>query len=346
LYKEYDLRTTDVNGNFYYIKNKKNKALQEETKANIVSLEKVAANFKTLNELRAGKDQLVPFIDFWKKQLSNYDLSDKTGKKIGWGILMNLHKIYLLTEDYNSAGNYMNQMLALEEKKWITKSARNKFNRKKEQYAVNFNTTTGERIYGSPYEVDAIIQKIEKAEAIENNNITKATGYIIDAEGQKLDGKISMRFSPEQQEGSIISLDGDTTGKRATVTYINEKGKTKNKVFKCKQVKEIFVDGRVFESVTPKKSILDTSDNALGLSLNNTFFMERIFNSDTIKLFKDLTSTGNYYFITKGAQKAYKADSDVFAGCSSLMQRIKNGEFSNTDEDQIKIATTYSNECK
>ena len=105
------------------------------------------------------------------------------------------------------------------------------------------------------------------------------------------------------------------------------------------------VDNKVFESVTPKKSILDTSGDALGLSLNNTMFMERIYSSDAIKLYKDLTTTAGFYFGMPNVKKAQKANAEFFANCSSLAERIQNGEFKETEEDQKKIAELYSKDC-
>ncbi len=339
LYKKYDLRVKESAKKFYFIKDKKNKALQEETKEKLASFRETIFNLKTLDKLRAGKELLTPYIDYWKNKLSNCDLSDKTGKKIGWGMLMNLHRASLLIEDFTSAEEYMNQMLELGERKLVTKLARGTLRRQKKEYTRNFDAT-GKRIYADAYEVDPIIQRIENNETVSNNDITKASGYIINEKGEKIEGKISIRFSPEpesQTGGNIVSLDGDTTAKRVTVTYVNEKGKTKNSYYKCKDVKEIHADDRIFESVNPKIP--------LSVSLNNTIFMERVHKTDKVILYKDLTTADDFYFKIKTEKKAQKASSNFFASCSTLAKRIESNEFSNSKEDQIKIADIYTSEC-
>ncbi len=343
--ESYDNRVDLKSKTFYWIKDKKNKALEADTKNNLALLEETMKSLNTLEKLRANHGELKPFKDFWTQQLGNFDVSNKDGKKVSWGILMNLYRLSLMEEDFTAAKNYLDQIVALDYKKWATSTAKSGYKSTTESYAANYDEA-GSQKYAAAYEVDAILAKIAKNDAVKNNNVKDAPGYVLTKDGEKMEGKISLRFSPEEQTGgNIVDLSGDTTAKRVYVKYVNEKGKNKTKTYKCKDVAEIVVDNKVYESVTPKKSILDTSDDALGLSLNNTVFMERIYSSDAIKLYKDLTTTTGFYFGMPNVKKAQKANAEFFASCTVLAERIQNGEFTETEEDQKKIASFYSQNC-
>ncbi|WP_299798300.1 hypothetical protein [uncultured Maribacter sp.] len=348
LYEDYDIRSNSEFEKFYFIKDKKTEGLEDETKAKVLALEETAAAFTNLEQLRAGKEQLQSYRTYWEEKLTNYDLSSKSGKKVGWGIVMNLYNVALMQEDFEAASKYINMALETEEKKWITKGKKNAFDKHYASYTLNYDKDSGERIYSEGYTVDPILAKIAKKDAIEGNNINKAPGYVIKDDGEKVEGKISMRFSPQEQEGgNIMDVSGDTTAKRVTVTYINEKGKTKNSSLKCKEVSEIVIKDRVFEPVNPKKGILKATDGALsGFNLNNTVFMERVHSGTGIKVFKDLTGVDTYYFAIDGVKKAETANAEFFASCTTLSKRIEDGEFSESEEDQVKIAKAYSDECK
>ncbi|WP_282048960.1 hypothetical protein [Maribacter aquivivus] len=348
LYEDYDIRSNTEFEKFYFIKDKKTEGLEDETKAKVTDFEEMSTAFTNLEQLRAGKEQLQSYRMYWEEKLATYDLSSKTGKKAGWGLIMNLYNVALMQEDFEAASKYMDMALETEEKKWITKGKKNAFDKHYASYVLNYDKDSGERIYSEGYTVDPILAKIAKKEAIQGNNIDKVSGYVITEDGEKMEGKISMRFSPQEQEGgNIMDVSGDTTAKRVTVTYVNEKGKTKNASLKCKEVSEIVIEDRIFEPVNPKKGVLKTSDAGLsGFNLNNTIFMERVHSGTGIKLFKDLTGVDTYYFAIDGVKKAETANAEFFASCPALAGRIEGGEFSTSEEDQIKIAKAYSNECK
>ncbi len=345
LQKAYDNRVNIDRKTFYAIKNKKNPEIEAETKANLVLLEETFKDINTLEKLRANKSELQPFKDFWTAKLADYDASSKDGKKVTWGILMNLYRLSMMGEDYEGAKNYADQIVAMDYKKWISKAARSDYRDAFSNYNANFNSS-GERNYVTAYKVDPILSKIARKDAAKAQNFKDTPGYVIKKGGERLEGKIAMNFSQEAQGGSVVSLDGDTTAKRVFVTYVNAKGKTRTTALKCKEVEEIVVDNRTFEPVNPKKSILNGDDGALGLSLNNTVFMERLYNSDQVKLFKDLTASSEFYFEFPNVKKAQVASEEVFASCGSLAQRIANKEFAKTDEDQKKIAEIYANGCE
>ncbi|MEP2057875.1 MAG: hypothetical protein ABJJ05_08720 [Maribacter litoralis] len=348
LYNDYDIRTNAEFEKFYYIKDKKTEGLEDETKAKVMAFKEMSAAFTNIDQLRAGKEQLQSFRTYWEEKLANYDLSSKSGKKVGWGLLINLYNVALMQEDFEGASKYMKMALETEEKKWVTKGKRNAYNKHYEAYTLNYDENSGERIYSEGYTPDPILATIASNKAAEANNITKAPGYVVKNGGEKMEGKISMRFSPkEQEEGNIVDISGDTTAKRVTVTYVNEKGKTKNASLKCKEVQEIVIEERVFESVNPKKGLLKVGDAGLtGFNLNNNIFMERIYQGEDIKLFKDLTDVDTYYFGIEGQKKVETANAEYFASCPTLAKRIEDGEFASTLEDQIKIAKAYSEECK
>ncbi|WP_291961278.1 hypothetical protein [Maribacter sp.] len=350
LYADYDNRSNSEAEKFYFIKDKKTEGLEDETKAKVMAFEEMSAAFTNLEELRAGKEQLQSFRTYWEEKLATYDLSSKVGKKAGWGLIMNLYNVALMQEDFDAASKYMDMALETEEKKWITKAKRNDFNKHYERYTFNYDTATGERIYSEGYTVDPVLAEIARKEAIEGNNIDNEVGYVIKDDGEKMEGKISMRFSPQEKEaegGNIMDVSGDTTAKRVTVTYVNAKGKTKNSSLKCKEVSEIVIEDRVFEPVNPKKGFIKSTEAGLsGFNLNSTIFMERVYVGTGIKLFKDLTDTDTYYFSIEGVKKAETASAEFFASCPVLAERIDSGEFSKSEEDQIKIAKAFSEACK
>lgn len=350
LYADYDIRSNNEAEKFYFVKDKKTEGLEDETKAKVMAFEEMSAGFTNLEELRAGKEQLQSFRTYWEEKLAAYDLSSKAGKKAGWGLIMNLYNVALMQEDFDAASKYMDMALETEEKKWITKAKRNAFNKHYERYTLNYDKDSGERIYSEGYTVDPILAKIAKKEAIEGNNIEDAVGYVIKDDGEKMEGKISMRFSPQEKEaegGTMLDLSSDTTAKRVSISYVNHKGKTKNAYLKCKEVTEIVIEDRVLEPVNPKTGVLKSVDGALsGFNLSSTIFMERVYVGTGIKLFKDLTDVDTYYFSIDGVKKAETASAEFFASCPALAGRIEGGEFSTSEEDQIKIAKAYSSECK
>ncbi len=345
LYEIYDNRADNQVENFYYLKDKKIPSLEEETKGNLLALEEVAATMTTLDALRAGKSDYAPFITFWKERLANYDISSKAGKKAGWGILMNLYKLSMITEDFTAAKTYLDQAIACDHKKWITSGVKKSYEGVLENYNNNYDAATGNRTYIDAYEVDPKLATIAADAEVEKNNINKAEGYVITKEGEKMEGKISMRFSEVAGGGNIVDVSGDTTAKRVTVTYVNEKGKTKNKIFKCKEIQEIVADGKTFASVNPKKPFLEQEAVSFGM-LNNTVFMQRIFKSDKITMFKDLTATDSYYFEMPGVKKAEKASAEFFAGCQTVADKITSEAFTTSEEDQLKIAKLYTEACE
>ncbi len=346
IYKGYDIRANNQIENFHYLKDKKLPSLEEETKGNLHELEKVAATMQTIEDLRSGKEQYKPFVDFWKAQLSKYDVTDKTGKKVSWGILVNLHKLSLITEDFVGAKEYLDQAIALGHKKWITSGIKKQYEDTFERYQLNYDVATGNRTYVDAYTLDEKMKTLAKKEAVKNNNITKAEGYVVTKSGEKMEGKISLNFSPQGTSvGNIVELSGDTAAKRVAVTYINEKGKTKNKIFKCKEVVEIVADGKTFASVNPKKPFLEQEAVSMSM-LNNTMFMQEIFKADNIILFKDLTTENAYYFQIAGVKKAEMASAKFFESCEVLATQITNEEYSSAEEDQIKIAKMFAEGCK
>ena len=305
LYDSYDIRTDKANQQFYFIKNKNDVETTNASKAKVEELEKLLANIKSIQELRAIKTNLEEFKTYWSSLLENYNLNEKEGKKMGWGLLMNLHKIAVLQEDFGSARKYINQALGLEEKKGITKNAKRSFDQLLKMYSLNYNQSNGERKYASAYIVDQQLLAIagQKTSSTNKRDIEKLEGHVVLSNGDKISGKISLSFTAEEPANDgMMSLNGDVTGKRVKVYYLNKKGKQKVTSYKCKEIKEIVVDERIFEAVNPKKSVI-TTDGALGLSLNNTVFMERLYKHGTLKLFKDLIGETEYYFKLKGKKK-------------------------------------------
>ncbi|WP_047246919.1 hypothetical protein [Maribacter thermophilus] len=148
----YDNHMAKEYQSFYYIKDKKNKALTNETEEqlnNLVSL--CDASFSSIKDLRANKQQINAHLDYWKGLLSDYVSPDKKIKKIKWGILMNLYNLSIMTEDFNNAQSYLKKALELDIKSAATKGAKNNLLQQYGGYLENYREDTGERKFSNGY---------------------------------------------------------------------------------------------------------------------------------------------------------------------------------------------------
>lgn len=153
----YDNNITKEYIDFYYLKDKKNKVLSKESKEKLNTLvELCTSNFSSLKEMRTNKQQIDSEISYWKNLLPNYEGFDKSIKKVRWGILMNLHNLSLITEDFKNAKAYMDQAANLDIKTNIVKQAQKNYSKSYSKFLLNYNEQTGERKYSNGYEKSPI----------------------------------------------------------------------------------------------------------------------------------------------------------------------------------------------
>lgn len=142
---------------FYYVKDKKNKALAKESKEKVTTLvELCKSHFSSLEDVRTNKQQLDGQITYWNGLLPNYESSDKSNKKVKWGILMNLHNLSLSIEDFKNAQTYLDQAADLGIKSNNVKQAQSNLSKSYSNYLANYNEETGERKYSKGYEKNPI----------------------------------------------------------------------------------------------------------------------------------------------------------------------------------------------
>ncbi len=356
----YDYGSKEMYQTFYYIKDKKNKPLKDESKQKILDFrDTIFAKINSLDELREYKNQFTPYITYWKNLYEKY----KSVKKPAWAMLVNLHLTAMIMEDMPLAEEYLNKLIALETKSWATRSLKNNFKRFKESYDMNHNLN-GERIYAENYTLDKRIANVLKNEEKERNakanDIVNATGYLISSKNEKFEGNITLKFSKEdrKEQGNIFSLDGGTIpGKSVTIKYKNARGKTRIKTFKAKKVKVIVAGKKTYKPINPETDALNKVANALNFAFNNIILMKEIYKSEKIGLYLSHESEGVYYlkFPNKDKAQYVKMNSDssfitstseLFKDCTLLVEKIKKEEFKNTEKDLVEICKLFSTECK
>ncbi|MDX1279372.1 hypothetical protein [Oceanihabitans sediminis] len=138
---------------FYFIKDKKDKDFSKESKAKLESLKDLSlAKFSSLKNLRENKNEIIPYITYWESILEKYPNTDKNTKKINWGILMNLHQIYLLIEDFENASKYMQKALSLDYKEYYTKAMAEDLAKSILAFNKNYNGNAENKNYSEKYE--------------------------------------------------------------------------------------------------------------------------------------------------------------------------------------------------
>ncbi|WP_299798890.1 hypothetical protein [uncultured Maribacter sp.] len=150
----YDNNMEKTYTNFYYIKDKKNSDLSDESKEQLTAMSQLSeAKFSTLIDARASKSKMEEHIAYWKGFLPKYeDTGDKKIAKIRGGILMNLYQISLMTENFNTANSYLQQAADVKFKSSTVKQAQIDFAKLYANYKLNYNETSGERKYSTGYE--------------------------------------------------------------------------------------------------------------------------------------------------------------------------------------------------
>ena len=66
----------------------------------------MAGELMTAVSVSDFKENAIEIINFWKDKESGYAATDKNQKKLKYACLINLAKIYLLLDDFDSSLNY------------------------------------------------------------------------------------------------------------------------------------------------------------------------------------------------------------------------------------------------
>ncbi len=359
LKERYDYGINKTGVKFFYIKDKKNKALKDESLEKINALNTtVFEKTNTLKELRKKKALLEPFNNYCKDLLETY----KSSEKAAWGMLVNLNLTAMLVEDVALAEDYMNQIVALDTKTWATNSVKYRFNEFKKNYNQNHNEK-GERLYAKEYTMNKTVAKaldnIEKDKKAKARDVNKEPGNVTFIDGEKLEGEVTLLFSrtENKEPGTMIDLDGgNQPGKIGEIWYKNKKGKTRLEYLKVKKVKEIVVGDKVYKPIETEKVKLGKIANALTVKFNNAIFMRELYTSDKIGVYKDERSEAKFHIKFAKDEKAKRLKaiansfvdtmSELFKSCPSLVEKIKSGTLKNNEKDLVEIAKYFSNECE
>jgi len=351
--KTFDLRVDREQTTYTFLKDKKKPELEEETVNSILALEEDLKDVKSLDDLTEKKEQIKKFQDFWKQKLEMSLAEGKSNAKTSWHIAKNLYDTSYLLKDIDAFDSYYQQIVDLDTRKMAMYFLKTDYKHKNESLIKHINNDSGEIIYGENYEVNPLLAKIEAnnqvAKFSKDNDLNKVEGYIITAEGEKIEGKISLKFSPpEKTKGNIVNLDASEPGKSLTLFKLNEKGKLKGKNYKTKKIQKFVVNEKTYEPVRIKKDLgseLDMSD----LGLNNSYFMELLYSNEKFKIYKNLTNLGVYQYKGKEDKKAIKLNNKnleaIFGSCENTKKIIEKEDFKYVDDTILNLGKLYSESC-
>lgn len=188
-------------------------------------------------------------------------------------------------------------------------------------------------------------------------NLYKTKGYVINKDGEKINGDITAVFEPldlNPQDGNDVlkSLNViDKYGKYMSITYLNDRGKTRTKEFKAKDDIEfcVDIDGQMqcYIGMQTKGNMMKKLTNASNLGFNNAYFYKRIYQTDEHQLLMKPDDASTYVIKISDQSKAFMVDdrsnsslsealADYLTACSQLAKDIKNEEFDLKNEENLK----------
>lgn len=351
--KTFDLRVDHIQTGYTYLKDKKNPGLEEETENSILELEEALKDVKNLNDLTGKSTEIKKFQEFWIKKLEASLVGGKSTAKVSWHITKNLYNTSYLLKDMEGLNSYYEQIIDLNTKKFATAGFKYEHKKNIELLSKHINTINGEIIYADNYKVNPFLAKLDASikdkKYAKKNDLNKVDGYIVTSDGEKIEGKISLRFSPaEKTQGNIVDLNAGDPGKKLTLFALNAKGKLKGKNYKTKNIDKFVVKDKIYEPVRVKKGLGSELDiSALGL--NNSFFMEVLYSNEKFKIYKDLMNLGIYEYKGKDDKKSTKLTDKkletLFGGCDQTKKFINKQDFKYVDAVIFNLGKLYSESC-
>lgn len=188
-------------------------------------------------------------------------------------------------------------------------------------------------------------------------NLYKIKGYVINEDGEKINGDITAIFEPldlNPQDGNDVlkSLNViDKYGKYMSITYLNDRGKTRTKEFKAKDDIEfcvIIADKKhCYSGMQTKGNAMKKLMNASNLGFNNAYFYKRIYKLNEHQLLIKPDEASTYVIKVSDQSKAFMVDdrnnsnlssalADYLSACSQLAKDIENEEFDLKNEENLK----------
>lgn len=195
-------------------------------------------------------------------------------------------------------------------------------------------------------------------------NIYKRNGYLIDEDGKRLDGIISINFQmlDINETGQVLPEEtADKFGKTVSITYSNEKKQERTKTFKANsKVYFCITDGSApifYYGMPVKGDSMKKIQNMTNLSFDNSYFYQLIHKETKIMVLQDPVETERYVFKIPSEDKGQMIDkrsteelnpvlADYLKACKTLATDIKGNQFDlKIESNLITIAKEYQN-CK
>ncbi|GIQ60836.1 hypothetical protein Flavo103_39720 [Flavobacterium collinsii] len=236
----------------------------------------------------------------------------------------------------------------------------------KDQNAVNIVATLLYNGYELGEQMKGIIQeqRMEDAqqtgkaldEAKSNSkNIYDVSGYLIDEKGQKREGTLNALFEDVtiNKNSSNGITDITTYGKTVTLTYTNEKGKSKNESFKSKNgIRFCLNSGECYLGLKTIGNTMATAGSLNSLSFDFSSFYKILYEKDGYMVLVDPVLSSDFIikiptqekglYTNKSSNDKLKKNVIEYLKCDSFV--FENYNFK-TLEGLIKVLGDYENNC-
>lgn len=225
------------------------------------------------------------------------------------------------------------------------------------------------------YEEYKEIRKIKaieryKARKLVSPNIYASPGFLIDDDGEKWEGQISIQFeeliNPEIDDSvvfkNVVEIGGGDTkyGKELQLEYVNEKGKTKKDIFKSSNEVEFHVtdaNGKenVYRGIKTNIDELEAAIMAASLNFNySSFYLIEKEDNDILlyknpltlaKGIKTKVNDRGLTFFSDSSEKNYLKLKKYLSDCTNLPENFKDLDYTK-QESLTTILNYYNSSCK
>lgn len=195
-------------------------------------------------------------------------------------------------------------------------------------------------------------------------NIYKKAGYVIDEDGKRIDGIISINFQmlDINNSGNVLpEQTADNYGKIVSIKYLNEKKQERTKTFKANSKIQFCITEAetpmFFYGMPVKGDSMKKLQNMSNLSFDNSYFYQLVHKENSIMVLQDPVETERLVVKILTEDKGQMIDkrnnddlnlalSDYLKSCKSVSTDIKSNQFDlKILSNLITIAKEYQN-CK
>ncbi len=371
LQKQFDLR---VNNNLqrYYVLNK----IEEEPKSDelYLSLQNIFKNIESVEDYYNAKSDIQDHLAFNQSIIDKYDVNDKKQVKVVWASTFDQALLLSMVKEFDKAKEYSNTAIDFKIRKQVSKLLFTTILNAKDGYARVFEADGTRKAIEPPYKglvpnapttTDATGGSTSGApKKVKEVKIDKLAGYVLNEKGEKeYEGTVYIEFAGNKMK-KVLDLDTKQTveepstdyGKELLVAY-DKKGKMKGKKIKAKELFSFYVNDtkETYEGFGTEKDALEKLMSMATLGAGNHKYYLVKHDAGKVKIYEDRTTAFDGFVLKltkeeKGIKIAKNMESakfiskmsDLYEKCKELKEQIKKGDFSNTMEDHIKMADTYS----